>query len=86
MTKPRSHSDGTLHYPRRGKPPSPLPGYYIDPKDPYILIPDFIPCKFRELTPILKPCGEFRCAYTCKIKNNREVNYLFCESCDDAQE
>jgi hypothetical protein len=85
MSRGRVQSDGSIVFPHNGQLPT-LPGYTPKEGSPYTLVPDLDPCKFRILTPILKPCGEFRCAYTCKIKDNREVNYLFCNDCDDNEE
>lgn len=85
MSKGRTQADGSVVFPINGRQPS-LPGYSPQKGNPYVLIPDFEPCKYRKLTPILKPCGEFRCAYTCTLKDNREVNYLFCSSCIDGEE
>ena len=86
MTKPRAQPNGDLVYVHRGPPPKAPPGYVAKEGDPYTLELDLVPCKHREKTAILKPCGEFRCALTCRIKENREINYLYCEDCNDAQE
>ncbi len=40
-------SDETLMFPRKGKPPTPPPGYETYPGDPYVLIPILPPCVFR---------------------------------------
>jgi hypothetical protein len=65
----RTHDDGSISFPRRGRPPRDVPGYFRDPGDEFHFIPDFENCNFREKHGNRLPCGRLQIIYHCRLKN-----------------
>lgn len=85
MTRPRTMSDGSIIFPNRGSPPTHVPGFIKDPKDPFHFFLDFEEdCKFRQYIQFTMPCGKVGIEFKC-TKFNRSVNTLFCNSCFEGE-
>lgn len=59
-------SDGSLLFPHRGNPPKAVPGYQVDPGDPYIFKLIEKPCKFRGCE-WKKVCGGMYAIRKCQL-------------------
>ena len=80
-------ADGSLVYPKRGKPPNLLPGYDRDPGNPYRLVKGFEPCALRSIKHLYnKACGCVIEGAVCQIHNDLPVNAYFCSSCNYRRE
>lgn len=73
---------GILVFPRKGPPPKPPEGYEIEKGDPYVLRPSFSPCKHREVSNYVLPCGKIRSTFSCSLKLIN-VNTIRCEECEE---
>ena len=86
MSKPRINADGTISYPKRGKPPTAPDGYEPDPGDPFKFIPKAVKCRFRLRKPFVMPCGKVTMIYVCNSKDcvvfNERIEYQDCIGCE----
>jgi len=48
--------DGSIIFKKRGLPPTEVPGYEVDPGDPYRFTPLLPPCKARTIRLVQVPC------------------------------
>ena len=80
----RVSDDGTLIYPRRGKPPDEMPGYVRNPADKYQLIPEVDTCKHRRTDKYIRPCGKIGCHWFCTL-HKRQVNVPICNNCQESE-
>ncbi len=78
----RLQRDGSLTFPKRGKPPKAQDGFDVDPKDPYRLIPVFDPCDHRTIRLAETPCGRIAGHPHCEL-HNKDVHPNDCDICLD---
>lgn len=56
MTRYLTYIDGSIEFIKRGLPPTEVPGFEVDPGNPYIFRPILPPCKRRTTVKVPTPC------------------------------
>ena len=79
---PRKLSDGTLIFPKRGKPPPAIQGYKRVKGSPFVFKPVVAPCIFRSEVEIKRLCGGFVLCYDCS-HFNKVVKMVQCLECEE---
>lgn len=80
----RQMSDGSIVFPKRGKPPMIVPGFYQDGGDPYLWHPDFIDCVYRCKKDLVLPCGRLSMNWYCELFQ-KIITPKTCEECDSCK-
>lgn len=79
----KTNDNIVLVYPKKGEPPQEFGNYKRDPKDPYILILEWVPCRHRTVAidEGCIPCPNKKFCAFCKVKLHK-VDQHHCQGCD----
>ena len=86
MTKYYTTKDGRIQFIKKGLPPESIPGYEVDPGDPYMFHPILVPCAARTY----RNMGEAECCPIGRfIRHCSKFHYYnmtpeMCSSCAEA--